>query len=73
MTKRYTPDDIAGLKLSGTPSENLQATWEFCDVLNTVSSRMDGWRKRHAAIGAEKPASKKLQASLASSVIDSAK
>jgi hypothetical protein len=69
MTKKYTPDDIKGLKLCGSPSENLQATWEFCDVLNTISARMEKWRSRHAALGAGEPASVKLQVKEVSAAI----
>lgn len=62
MKTKFTPDDIPGLKLGGTPSENCQAMFEFCDVVNTLSDRLMKWRNRWEGLGVAEPASMKLQA-----------
>lgn len=71
MTKKYTPEDLVGLRLDGEDlSKRLEAAWEFCDILNSLAAMVDKWRERHAAIGSGKPQSLKLQAKNISSIID---
>lgn len=66
MTRKYTPEDI--LKLGLTGDSDRQAIFEFCDVMNTFSDRLTRWRGRWVGAGAHEPASIKLQARMTSVV-----
>jgi hypothetical protein len=71
MNIKYTPEDVQDLRLTGTPSKNLQATWEFCDVLNTLSDRLGKWRERYEHLGSAEANSVKSQVKVIAQVTNS--